>query len=339
MTKADPKARTNYDNTDWKKYQQGRPPYPQSFTELIYDYHRRHPSAGWERLVDIGAGSGIAATNFMADFKIIHNSDPSPWNEQQARAFLSTYAKENGLSPELEFSQSTGEEAYKHVGESAADLVIVATAAHFMDPDGLVECAAKILRPGGTLAVYSYWIPSFPDRSENFNEVFAKTFDNLVLKALEVGNDANRAKFLEVVKRRMTGAGCLDSLPLPAEHFEETTRIYINSGQGEVPYKDLYQRLAAPGKQVGGVSRVSENDEIILYKSDEDTQAEGWAFDAGKEWFPIFFNSMRAANSQMTQEEARDAYQEWEQIFDDECPNGTVRVYWPFYVALARKKL
>lgn len=209
------KPRTNYDNTDWNKYQQGRPPYPQSFTALVYNYHRRHPSAGWERLVDIGAGSGIAATNFMTDFKIIHNSDPSPWNEQQARDFLSTYAKEHDLTPELEFSQSTGEEAYKHVGESAADLVIVATAAHFMDPDGLAECAAKILRPGGTLAVYSYWIPSFLDRSQRFNEVFAKTFDNLVLKALEVANDANRARFLDVVKRRMTGVGCLDSLPLP----------------------------------------------------------------------------------------------------------------------------
>jgi SAM-dependent methyltransferase len=338
MTKADPKSRTNYDNTDWNKYKQGRPPYPQSFTELVYDYHRRHPSAGWERLVDIGAGSGIAATNFMADFKIIHNSDPSPWNEQQAREFLSTYAKEHGLTPELEFSQSIGEEAYKHVGESAADLVIVATAAHFMDPDGLVECAAKILRPGGTLAVYSYWLPSFPDRSQHFNEVFHKTFDNLVLKALEGGDDASRARFLTVAGRRMTGAGCLDSLPLPAGLFQETKRIYINSGNGDIPYKDLYQRLAAPGTKLGGVSRVSENDEILRYITDENAEAEGWAFDASKEWFPIFFNSMRAATGQLTQEEARDAYQEWEQIFDEECRNGTVRVYWPFYVALARKK-
>ncbi|KAJ6092088.1 hypothetical protein N7467_004057 [Penicillium canescens] len=338
MATADSKTGTTYATTDWNKYQQGRPPYPSSLTGLIYDYHRRHPSAGWERLVDIGAGSGIAATNFMADFKIIHNSDPSPWNEEQARTFLSNYAKEHGLSPQLEFSLSTGEETYKHTGESAADLVIAATAAHFMDPDGLVECAAKILRPGGTLAVYSYWNPSFPGRSKHFHETFGKTFDNLVLKALESGDDANHVRLAKVIERRMTGGGCLDSLPLPAELFEDPKRVYINAGPGEIPYKYLYQRFATPGKDVGGVSRVSERDEIVGYTTDEDVEAEGWAFDAGREWFPVFFNTIRPANSKMTEQETRKAYKEWEQVFDEECPQGTVRVQWPCYLVLARRR-
>ncbi|CAI7591646.1 unnamed protein product [Penicillium glandicola] len=324
MATADSKTGTTYATTDWNKYQQGRPPYPPSLTNLIYDFHRRQPSVGWERLVDIGAGSGIAATNFMADFKIIHNSDPSPWNEEQARAFLSNYAKEHGLAPELEYSQSTGEETYKHTGESAADLVIAATAAHFMDPDGLAECAAKILRPGGTLAVYSYWNPSFPGRSQHFHQTFGKTFDNLVLKSLESGDDANRARLAKVIERRMTGGGCLDSVPLPTDLFEDPKRVYINAGPGEIPYKYLYQRFFGPGKDVGGVSRVGEQDEIVRYTTDEDVEAEGWAFDAGKEWFPTFFNTIRPANSTMTEEETREAYKEWEQVFDEECPQGTL---------------
>ncbi|KAL4898267.1 S-adenosyl-L-methionine-dependent methyltransferase [Aspergillus ambiguus] len=338
MATANSKTGTTYATTDWNKYQQGRPRYPPSLTKIICGYHNRHPSAKWERLIDIGGGSGIAAADFMAKFKTIHNSDPSPWNEEQARAFLSNYAEEHGLNPQLEYSQCTGEETWKHTGDSSADLVIVATAAHFMDPDGLVECAAKILRPGGTLAVYSYWNPSFPGRSQRFHEIFGKTFDRLVLQELESDDNGNNARLAKVVERRMTGGGCLDSVPLPAEFYDDTKRVYINAEPGDIPYKYLYQRFAAPGKDVGGVSRVDERDEIVQYKTDRDVEADGWSFETKKDWFPVFFNTIRPANSKRTEDELAEAYKEWEQAFDEECPNGTVQVQWPCYLVLARRK-
>jgi SAM-dependent methyltransferase len=338
MATADPKTGTTYATTDWGKYQQSRPSYPASLTETIYNYRRRHPQAGWERLVDIGAGSGVAAINFMHEFKIVHISDPSPWNEEQAREFLSDWTKRHGVSPKLEYSQSTGEEAHKHAGEGQADMVICGTAAHFMDPDGLVEASAKILRPGGTLAVYSYWNPSFPGRSQQFHDAFGKTFDKLVLKVLEAGDDANRRRLAKVIERRLTGGGCLDSVPLPEKYFDDPLRVYINAGPGEIPYKDLYHRFAPANGEVGGTSRVSARDKIVRYTTGVDAAAEGWAFDADKKWFPIFFNTIRPAHSKLSEEEAREAFAEWDQIFDAECPDGNVRVQWPCYLVLATRK-
>ena len=338
MASVDPKTKTTYATTDWDQYRQGRPSYPPSLTEIIYSYRRRHPKAGWERLVDIGAGSGIASTNFMPDFKIVHVSDPSLWNEEQARSFLPDWAQRHGLNTALEYSQSTGEEAYTQTGEKQVDMVICATAAHFMDPDGLVASIAKMLRPGGTLAVFSYWMPTFPDRSQHFHEVFAKTFDNVVLKPLQSGDDLSRTRLAKVVERRMAGKGVLDSLPLPEEFYDDPLRVYINSGAGEIPYNALFLKFAPANPQPGGISRVSSRDQIVSYYTGTDPAAEGWSFDADKKWLSVFFDTIRPPNNKLSEEESREAYAEWEKVFDDECPTGIVRVLWPAYVVLATRK-
>ena len=171
----------------------------------------------------------------MADFQTVHLSDPSASNEEQARCFLSRWVDRQGLDIALEYSRSTGEEAYLHVGEKQADLVICATAAHFMDADGLAASIAKMVRPGGTLAVFSYWMPTFPDQSPRFRDAFARVLDRLVLKPVLSGNDAGRQTLAKVLDRRMTGKGALDSLPLPEDLFDDRVRVYINSDEGESP--------------------------------------------------------------------------------------------------------
>ena len=335
MASIDPTTKTTYATTNWDTYRQGRPPYPPSLAEIIYTYRRRHPNAGWTRLVDVGAGSGIASTNFMPDFQIVHNSDPSPGNEAQARSFLSGWAQSHGLHTTLEYSQSTGEEAYTKTGEGQADMVICATAAHFMDPDELVASCARILRPGGTLAVFSYWMPTFPGRSQRFHDCFANAFDNIVLKAIQrSGDDASRARFAKVVERRIAGKGGLDSLPLPEEVYDDPLRVYVNAGSGVKPYNDLFANLT-PNR--GGVSRVSPRDRTIRYDSGVDTEAEGWTFPADKQWLSNFIDTIRPKNVEES-EEAKKTYAEWEQVFEDECDAGSVLVQWPAYIALATRK-
>ena len=335
MGSAGPKPETTYATTDWAEYQKGRPSYPPSLTELIYNYRRQHPKAGWERLVDVGAGSGIASTNFMPDFKVVHISDPSPSNEEQARPFLSSWLDRHGLHTTLEYSQSTGEEAYVKTGEKQADLVICATAAHFMDPDGLATSIAKMLRPGGTLAVFSYWVPTFPHQSQRFHDAFARTLDSLVLKpVLSSGNGAMLAKVLE---RRMTGKGGLDSLPLSEDLYHDPVRVYINSATDELPYRELSRQFSPANEKLGGISRVNPRDQIVHYQSGINPEAEGWSFDADKKQLSSFLDSVSPLNNKLPEEQSRAVYAEWERVFDDECPTGTVRIHWPVYVALATR--
>ncbi|KAL6719030.1 hypothetical protein ACLMJK_003265 [Lecanora helva] len=337
MASAGEKPNTTYSTTNWAEYQKGRPPYPPSLTELIYEYRRKHSKAGWERLVDVGAGSGIASTNFMPDFKIIHISDPSPSNEEQARPFLSGWAESHGLNPAFEYTQATGEEAYLKTGEKQADLVICATAAHFMDPEALSTSIAKMLRPRGTLAVYSYWMPTFPDKSQHFHDVFEKTLEGLVLKPNLSGGEAGRAMLTKVIERRMTGKGALDSLPLYEDLYDDRLRVYINAGT-ELPYRSLSRHFPHTIQKLDSMSRVNPGDQSVSYVSGVHPEAEGWAFESDKEGISRFLDSVRPLNNKVSEEEYRAVYGEWERTFDEECPSGTVRIHWPLYLALATRK-
>ena len=328
---------TTYATTDWSEYQKGRPAYPPSLTELIYNYRRQHSQAGWERLVDVGAGSGIASTNFIPDFKVVHISDPSPSNEEQARPFLSTWVERHGLNTTLEYSQSTGEDAYLKTGEKQADLVICATAAHFMDPDGLATSIAKMLRPGGTLAVYSYWMPTFPHQSQQFHDAFAQTLDKLILKPAVSGSDTGRAMVTKVLMNRMTGKGGLDSLPLSEDSFHDPLRVYINSPADELPYRELSRQFSPTNEKLGGPSRVNFKDRIVHYQSGVNPEAEGWSFDVDRKQLAAFLDSVSPMNNKLSEEESRAVYADWERVFADECSTGTATIHWPVYVALATR--
>jgi SAM-dependent methyltransferase len=342
MASFNAQTKSTYATTNWDHYRQGRPPYPPSLTDIIYGYRRRHPNAAWERLVDIGAGSGVASTNFLPDFNTIHVSDPSAANIEQARSFLPAYAARLGLAPTLEYSVATGEEVDVHVGEGNADLAICATAAHFIDPDGLAAAIGKMLRPGGTLAVFSYWMPTFPGKSAAFHDVFERVWDALVLgsliKAQGSVDDLSTTRLGSVVARRMAGKGVLDSLPLPEELFTDPQRVYINAGSGEIAYSQIFRKFEPADRKPGGISRVSASDKIVHYETGKDAEAEGWLFEVDKKWLSVFVNTIRPDKNKLSEDETKEAYAEWDRIFDEECEGGVLNVLWPAYLALATKK-
>lgn len=332
------KNKSTYANTDWDFYQTGRPPYPSSLTGIIYDYRNRHANAAWDLLVDVGGGSGLAATSFMKEFKTTHNSDPSPQNEIVARAFLSQWAAKRGLKPYLEFSQATGESVHEAVGDKRADLVICATAAHFIDPDGLAASAARMLKPGGTLAVYSYWMPRFPGKSFEFHDTFERAFEAIVLGAVNRsagGAAAARVRIEAAIQRRLGGNGALDSVPLPADLYEDPTRVYINAGK-ETTFTRVYTRFMAP-TPLGLPSRVASGDRIVHYETGKDLEAEGWVFEVERTFLDNFFNTIRPRNVEES-DEAKQAEAEWTRVYEKECPNGKTLIEWPCYLALGTKR-
>ena len=220
-----------------------------------------------------------------------------------------------------------------------ADLVISATAAHFMDPDGLSESIGKILKPGGTLAVYSYWMPTFPGQSKRLHDAFAEALASLILKpALREGGEKAKGMLTKVITRRMPGNGGLDSLPLPEDVWENVKRVYINSPGEEIPYRELSKQLSLDKEMLKKGTRVGVSDEISKYESGVDAEGEGWAFDADKGQISAFLDSVRPFGDKMEEGEYRRIYGEWEKVFDEECPGGKVRIAWPVYVALATKK-
>ncbi|GLA41987.1 hypothetical protein AnigIFM63309_010313 [Aspergillus niger] len=341
MTSIDPNTNTAYATMDWEYYHQGRPPYPPSLTSLIYTYRRLHPHTRWERLVDIGAGSGIATTNFMADFQIIHISDPSPSNESQARVFLPKWAAKHGLQPTFEYAQGVGEEAYLHTGESQMDMVICATAAHFMDPDGLVTSVGKMLRPGGTMAIFSYWLPTFPKQSENFHKVFSAVFEKVLMQQLQEDAPLTTQGELmyNLARRQGAGEGVLDSLPVPEELFEDPVRVYINSAKdGRLAYQEYFAKHYPAGFRPEEYNRVGDRDKKVRYYTGIDDEAEGWEFEVDKEWLITYLNTVLPPQQKLEGETAKVLLADWDRVFEEECPSGRLLVQWTANLVLGTRK-
>lgn len=336
MAHVDPVTKTTYATTDWHEYQQGRPPYPESLTKLILDYHSQSTGARWERLVDVGAGSGIAATMFMSRFQKIHISDPSPSNEAQARAFLTAWSSKRGIEPILEFSQSTGEDAHTAVGHGQADLVICATAAHFMDPDLFSSSCASMLRPGATVAVFSYWMPTFPNASQRLHDAFSHAVETMLLQRLANADGASKAMLATAISRRAAGRGVLDSVPFPPSEYRDVRRIYINSSPEGIAYRSLFLKYGPPDFIPDRSSRVGHEESRWNYVTGVNAEADGWLLTVDLCWLRKFFDSIRPPTSQSGRE-AEEAYAQWEQIFTKECLSGKVETLWPAYVALARR--
>lgn len=344
MDAVGPKKEAHYATINWAGYSKGRPPYPPSLTNLIYNYRRQHSRTQWTRLVDIGAGCGIASLNYLKDFKIIHISDPSTLNEKQARPFLTHHINSQNLSTEIEISQSGGEAAFEKVGLGQADMAICATAAHFIDPDALVKSIGKMLKPGGTLAIYSYWFPSFPNQPDTrLLDAFAKTLDRLALKPVYKRKDTDEGAdevtlFAKTMERENTGDGTLDSIPLPPELFYDPVRVYINSHGDRAPYRALSRQFSTKKVELTGLSRVQPRDRIVNYTTGEDVEAEGWAFEADKEFIAHFLDTVRPLKSELSKQEVYDIRAEFNRVFDEVCPSGKVMLLWPVYVALATRE-
>ncbi|XRM40512.1 hypothetical protein ABZX51_003830 [Aspergillus tubingensis] len=341
MASIDPHTKTAFATIDWEYYRQGRPRYPSSLTSLIYAYRRVHPHTRWERLVDIGGGSGIATTNFMADFQVIHLSDPSPSNVSQARVFLPKWAAQHDLQPAFEYSQCTGEESYHHTGEGQVDMVICATAAHFMDPDGLIASIGKMLRPGGTMAIFSYWLPTFPQQSAHFQDVFASIFEKVFMPHLQQdgGVASQKEMIYHVARRQGAGEGLLDSLPVPEDLFEDPVRVYINSAKDcRMPYYSQFAKYFPPEFRPEDYSRVDDKDEKVKYNTGIDDEAEGWEFETDKEWLITYLNTVLPAQHKLEGETAKALLADWDRVFEEECPSGRLQVQWTANLVLGTRK-
>jgi len=119
-------------------YQRYRPDYP----EALFDWLARIAP---ERslALDVATGNGQAAVALAAHFDAVIATEPSAAQLASARPHSRVTYR---LEPAEAISLESG----------SADLVVVAQAAHWLDWPRFTAEAARVLRPGGVLAIWSY---------------------------------------------------------------------------------------------------------------------------------------------------------------------------------------
>src|SRR4051812_22112915 len=123
-------------------YAAARPDYPDRVYDILRDRCRLGPTS---RVLEIGAGTGIATKQLAASAQLVVAVEPSEALAAALGAHLSDVAG-------LEIVVATFEDV--DLPPESFDLVAAATSFHWLDPDVTLPKIARVLRPGRWLAVW-----------------------------------------------------------------------------------------------------------------------------------------------------------------------------------------
>jgi SAM-dependent methyltransferase len=134
-------------------YAVARPDYPDHVYDVLRDRCGLGPTS---RVLEIGAGSGQATKRLLEAGGHVVALEPSEALAEQLSARLK-------VAPGLEVVISTFEDA--DLAPSSFDLVVAATAFHWLDAEAALPKVATILRPGGWVALWwnTFGDPTKPD--------------------------------------------------------------------------------------------------------------------------------------------------------------------------------
>jgi len=138
-------------------YDSARPSPPASVVDILCHLARvERPRL----VVDLGCGTGLSTRAWAARANEVVGVEGNPAMAAQARAATS--------AANVRFVDALA--AATGLAGAAADVVTVAQAFHWMEPQPVLREAARLLRPGGLFAAYDYdWPPAIePELDEAF---------------------------------------------------------------------------------------------------------------------------------------------------------------------------
>ena len=132
-------------------YDEFRPPPPDDLSNVLESFHQvRTP----ELVVDLGCGPGVSTRYWAGKARQVIGIDPSQDMLDQA----SRVTPAENITYRLGFGHATG------LPEACAEIVTCSQSFHWMEPVSTLAEVARILKPGGVLAVYDKEaFPVMPD--------------------------------------------------------------------------------------------------------------------------------------------------------------------------------
>ena len=256
---------------DWENYMAQRPDYTASeFYDLVWAYHERH-SDRYVLAHDIGTGPGNVAEVLAKRFERVIASDPSQLHINTAERRI------NDAS--VIYKHCRAEDLVNAINPNdlgKADLVTVAECIPLMHAEQAMPVFAKLLRPGGTVAIWFYGRPIFAEKGQEKSQAI---YDRIVGKAFE---RVFPLKGSPMAKSFVTITSWLDVIPFSHELWSDVERIKWNNDRPisflDEQYFDFEVKYESA---VGSADKIEE-------RKDRDFWAKE---DCGIEWVRSFINA------------------------------------------------
>src|SRR6187402_1485133 len=148
------KTFSSYTQEQGAAYAQNRRGYHPNLYKTILD---RHTSTGGqlETVLDVGCGPGIAVRALAQHFTHAIGLDPSEGMIKNARLLAGTSSTSEPIRFEISTAEDLGWHLSPPVEDSSIDLITASTAAHWFDMARFWPRASRVLKPGGTVAIWT----------------------------------------------------------------------------------------------------------------------------------------------------------------------------------------
>ncbi len=223
--------------SDAERYDRTRPRYPHALVEQIV------AASPGPDVLDVGCGTGIVARQFQAAGCRVLGVDPDPR--------MADFARRQGLEVEVA-TVETWESS-----DRTFDAVIAGQAWHWVDPVAGAATAARVLRPGGRLAVFWNVFQPSSDLAEAISAVYHRVLpDSPFARGTMPGLDSY-APFLTKAAEGMGKAGAFGD---PEQWRFDWDRVYDRDewldvvptfgGHSQFPPGTLEELLAGIGSAI-----------------------------------------------------------------------------------------
>ncbi|KAG7417518.1 Trans-aconitate 3-methyltransferase [Fusarium oxysporum f. sp. rapae] len=167
----------NYTTDQASDYAAGRLGYTDALIDFILNYHR---STNGETgcMLDVGCGPGTATEKLAPHFDLAYGVDPGESMIKTA----TTLGGETRTGDPIVYQLSTAEDIDKidDISHSSVDMITAATAAHWFDMPRFWAAAAKVLKPGGTVAIWTVFRqPGSFNNNTELQSIFKDFLDTL----------------------------------------------------------------------------------------------------------------------------------------------------------------
>lgn len=148
------KTFSSYNKEQGKAYAKIRRDYHPSVYQIIIDHHT---STGGlhDTLLDVGCGPGTAAHGLAPYFAHAIGIDPSEGMITTARSMNDVTSTFEPVRFEISTAEELGEHLSPPIQQSSIDLIIASNAAHWFDMSRFWLSAARVLKPGGSVALWT----------------------------------------------------------------------------------------------------------------------------------------------------------------------------------------